>query len=66
MKPEITIKVTDGEKTIEFPWELLKENYKNFMVEQSHYTKLEETILRIVESRIRCVFFDIYQKHLIQ
>ena len=68
MKYEITVKVTDGEKTIEIPWEDIKNDYIDFVLKKAD-PAIHEAFTKafaIVTSRIRCVFIDRYKKYLIQ
>ena len=68
MDYEVTVKVTDGEKTIEIPWDDIKDDYIDFILEKA--SPEDQLVLslafRMVTSRIRCVFFDRYKKYLIQ
>lgn len=68
MTYEITVKVTDGEKTIEIPWEDVKNDFIDFVLEKGD-PEIHESfakVFAVVESRIRCVFLDRYMEYLIQ
>ena len=64
----ITVRVSDGEKTIEIPWEDIVKDFIDFVYRTADLPRRRAflTALRIVTSRIRCVFLDRYKKYLIQ
>jgi len=68
MNYEITVRVTDGEKTIDIPWEDIEKDYREFVTKTASSITLPSFLssFKIVESRIRCVFLDRYKKYLIQ
>lgn len=68
MKCEITVKVSNGEKAIDIPWEDIKNDYTDFVLAKAD-PKIQESLtkaLKLMESRIRCVFLDRCKKYLIQ
>lgn len=68
MDYEITVRVSDGEKTIEIPWQDVEDDFASFVLEKADPEIRVSFIkaFRLVTSRIHCVFLDRYKKLLIQ
>jgi len=64
----ITVRVAEDEKVIDIPWEDIEKDFTEFIKTKADPSvrKFNLTVLRVLKSRIHCVFLDRYKKYLIQ
>jgi len=68
MNYTVTVRVTEDENVIDIPWEDIEKDFIEFIKSKADPSirKFNLTVLKVVKSRIHCVFLDRCKKYLIQ